>query len=118
MAALGNYLLAEVMLWLVYVVVVVAVVVTVFSAVRPFMVSPKKPSARGWVIMALTALLLLVTYLLGSDHPMVINGTLFSDAVWLKTADMFIASSTILIIIAAAFVLYGVSGWNRKLTKK
>ncbi len=118
MERLGDFLLAEVMLWLVYVIVVLAIAVTVFSAVRPFMVSPKKPSARGWLIMALTAVLLLVTYLLGSDQPMVINGTLFNDAQWLKTADMFIASSAILIIIAAAFVLYGVSGWNRKLTKK
>lgn len=117
MAEAGSFLLAEVMLWLVYAVVAVAFVVTVVSAIRPFYVSPRKPSGRGWAVIGFTALLLLVTYLLGSDQPMVINGILFSDGFWLRVTDMLIMSSVILIIVAALFVLYGVSGLNRKVKR-
>ena len=36
MAELGNYMLAEVMLWLMYIAIGVAVVATIVSAVRSF----------------------------------------------------------------------------------
>ena len=119
MADIGSYLLAEVMLWLMYAVAAVAVVVTIVSAVRPFVIAPKeRRSGRGWVVAACVAVLLVLTYLLGSDQPLVINGTAFTDAFWLKVTDMLILSSIVLIVVATCFVLYGVSGLNRKLTSR
>ena len=41
MADMGNYLLAEVMLWLMYIVLGIAIVVTVVSAVRSFLLNNK-----------------------------------------------------------------------------
>lgn len=114
MAEAGSFLLAEVMLWLMYAVALVAVVVTLVSAIRPLLVSPRKPSGRSWAVVGFTLLLLLSTWLLASDRPMVINGTMFSDAFWLKTTDMLIVSSCVLMVVAALFVLYGVSGLNRR----
>ena len=116
MEAAGSLLLAEVMLWLVYATVAVAVAVTVFSAVRPLLIAPRRQTAgRGWLIVAFTALLLVVTWLLGSDRPLVVNGTVFSDAFWLKSTDMLIVSSLILIVVAVALVCFGVTGLNRKI---
>ena len=114
MEAAGSLLLAEVMLWLVYATVAVAVAVTVFSVVRPLLIAPRRQAAgRGWLIVVFTALLLLVTWLLGSDRPLVVNGTVFSDAFWLKSTDMLIVSSLILIVVAVALVCFGVTGLSR-----
>ena len=118
MADAGSFLLAEVMLRLMYIVSAVAVVVTVVSAVRPLLVGSRRNGGnRGWLIVAFTAVLLLVTWLLGSDKPMVVNGTIFSDAFWLKATDMLIVSSVILIVVAAVLVCFGVSGMNRRLKR-
>ena len=119
MAEAGGFLLAEVMLWLMYAVATVAVVVTVVSAVRPFFIAPRRNAGmRGWLTVALTALLLLATYLMASDKPLVINGMVYSDGFWLQVTDMFILSSGILMMVASLSVLYGVSGINRKLKIK
>ena len=42
MAEAGYYLLAEVMLWLMYIVLGIAVVVTVVSSVRSFLLNNRK----------------------------------------------------------------------------
>ena len=119
MEGAGSFFLAEVMLWLMYVTVAVAIVVTVVSAVRPLLITPKRDAGnRGWLIVAFTAVLLLVTWLLGSDRPLVVNGIVFSDAFWLKSTDMLIVSSLILIVLAAGLVCFGVSGLSRRIARR
>ena len=123
MANLGNYLLAEVMLWLMYAALLTAVVVAVISAVRSFRqrsesiaMSNKVPRKRiAWGVTDFTVLLLVITCLAGSSQPLIINGISYTDRFWLKITDGLIVSSAILILIAACFVVYGVSGLNRKL---
>ena len=44
-----------------------------------------------------------------------INGISYTDRFWLKATDGLIISSAILMIIAGCFVIYGMSGVNRKL---
>ena len=57
------------------------------------------PAGRiGWCVAIGFVLLLLVTFLLGSSKPIVTNGELFTDVFWLKTTDMFIYTSILLII--------------------
>lgn len=123
MANLGNYLLAEVMLWLMYAALLTAVVVAVISAVRSFRQrsdsiasSNRVPRKRiAWGVTGFTVLLLVITCLAGSSQPLIINGISYTDRFWLKTTDGLIVSSAILILIAACFVVYGISGLNRKL---
>lgn len=111
--------MAEVMLWLMYVTVAVTVVVTIVSVVRPLLIAPKKnASGRGWLVMGLTVVLLVVTYLAGSEEPLMVNGALFKDSFWLKVTDMLIVSSVILIVVAAGFVCFGTSGINRKISNR
>ena len=113
MAEAGDFLLAEVMLWLMYVTVAVTVVVTIVSVVRPLLIAPKKnASGRGSVVVV------VVTYLAGSDQPLMVNGALFKDSFWLKVTDMLIVSSVILIVVAAGFVCFGTSGINRKISNR
>ncbi|MBQ9677808.1 MAG: hypothetical protein IJV44_06700 [Prevotella sp.] len=126
MAEAGNYLLAEVMLWLMYAALFVALVVAIYSAVHSFRhrtdsiaASNKVPrKSIAWGVTGFTVVLLLVTCLAGSSQPLIINGISYTDRFWLKTTDGLIISSVILIVIAACFVAYGISGMNRKIKFK
>ena len=123
MANIGNFLLAEVMLWLMYAALLTAVVVAVISAVRSFRLrtesiamSNKVPRRWiAWGVVGFTIILLAITCLLGSSQPLIINGISYTDRFWLKTTDGLIYSSIILFVIAGCFVIYGISGLNRKL---
>ncbi len=125
MAEAGNYLLAEVMLWLMYAALLIAVVVSVVSAVHSLRhrydsisSSNRVPRKRiAWGVVAFVILLLLITCLAGSSQPLIINGISYTDRFWLKTTDGLIVSSVILMVVAACFVIYGMSGLNRRLEK-
>ena len=54
-----------------------------------------------------TAALLLVTFLLGSSSPVVINGKPYEETLWLKGADMFVVTSLLMIVVAVGAVLWG-----------
>ena len=123
MANIGNYLLAEVMLWLMYAALLTAMVVAVISAVRSFRLRTESIAMSNrvprrwiaWGVVVFTILLLAITCLLGSSQPLIINGISYTDRFWLKTTDGLIYSSIILFVIAGCFVIYGIPGLNRKL---
>lgn len=122
MADMGGILLAEVMLWLMYAVLLLALVAVVYSAIHSLRhryesiaTSNRVPRKQiAWGVAGLTALLLLLTCMLGSAQPLVINGISYTNRFWLKTTDGLIVTSLILMVIATCFVAYGVSGMNRK----
>jgi len=99
-------LIADIMLWLMYIAIVVAVIVTVVSMVRTVRLRTKDeevvngvPRTRmAWIVIVAFLLCLVLTFLLGSSEPVRTNGELFTDTFWLKAADMFIYTSLILII--------------------
>jgi len=123
MANMGGYILAEVMLWLMYAMLFVALVAAVASAVHSLRhrydsiaASNRVPRKYiAWGVAGFTVLLLLITCLAGSSQPLIINGITYTDRFWLKATDGLIVSSVILMVIAACFVIYGLSGINRKL---
>ena len=53
----------------------------------------------------LLAVSLLLTFALGSSSPVSVNGKLYTDAFWLRTADMFIFTSLVLLISAVIAVI-------------
>lgn len=74
------------------------------------------PAARiSWGTAVLLALSLLVTFALGSSKPVMVNGVEYTDAFWLKATDMFINTSFVLLFVAVCGVVFGLSGYNRKL---
>ncbi len=99
-------LVADVMLWLMYIAMAVAIIVTIVSMVRTVRLRTKDeevvngvPRTRmAWIIVVAFLLCLVLTFLLGSSEPVKTNGELFTDTFWLKAADMFIYTSLILII--------------------
>ncbi len=60
----------------------------------------------AWCVAGGTVVLLAVTFLLGSSSPILVNGNEYNDTFWLKTANMFVWSSAILMVVAVAAVLY------------
>ena len=74
------------------------------------------PAARiAWATVALLVGSLLVTFLLGSSKPVLVNGVEYTDTFWLKATDMFINTSFVLLFVAVCGVVFGLSGYNRKL---
>ena len=98
--------IADIMLWLMYIGIVVAVIVTIVSMARTVRLRTKDeevvngvPRTRmAWIVIVAFLLCLVLTFLLGSSEPVKTNGELFTDTFWLKAADMFIYTSLILII--------------------
>ena len=98
--------IADIMLWLMYIAIVVAVIVTIVSMARTVRLRTKDeevvngvPRTRmAWIVIVAFLLCLVLTFLLGSSEPVKTNGELFTDTFWPKAADMFIYTSLILII--------------------
>ncbi len=77
------------------------------------------PAAKiVWLTTGLTAASLVLTFLFGSSEPVDINGVKYSDVFWLKATDMFINTALILLFIAVCGVVFGLSGYNRKIYLK
>ena len=99
-------LIADLMLWLMYIVVAVALGVTAASVIKTLRMRTKDdevvngvPQTRiAWTTAGCFVVCLVLTFLLGSSRPVMTNGTLFTSTFWLKATDMFIYTSIILII--------------------
>lgn len=127
-ASFNAPLLTDVLLVFTYLLLAVAVVVSVVAVAKGVKVRdagdkvangiPASLIAYGTV--ALLVVSLVVTFALGSSEPMKINGETFAETFWLKLTDMFIYTSAILMAVAVCAVAYGLSGRNRnvKLNKK
>jgi len=98
--------IADVVLWLMYLVIIAAIGVTVYSVWHGMRNRRKGddiingvPAGRiGWCVAIALVACLVLTFLLGSTSPVMTNGTRFTDVFWLKTTDMFIYTSILLII--------------------
>lgn len=66
---------------------------------------------------ALLVLSLVLTFALGGSSPITVNGKVFADGFWLRLTDMFINTTIVLVIVAAAAVGYSMSGANRRMKK-
>ncbi len=103
------------------VLVIIAVAVTVAAALRALRKSNREertvngiPAARiAAAVAAGTLLIAVVTFAAGSSRPMTVNGNTYTDAFWLKTADMFVFTSLLLIIAAVGSVAFGATRYLR-----
>ena len=117
-----NDILIDIELVVMYVVIIVTTVITIWAAVRSLklrdlsqnIVNNIPVTKIAYGVAALLIVCLLLTFLLGSSKPIQLGEKLFSDSFWLKISDMFIYTSGILIVVAVGCFLYGISGLNRK----
>lgn len=115
-------LLTDVLMVLMMLMVIGGIGLVVWSVARHLQIRGKADSMENnipvkkiaYCVTGGTALVLLLTFLLGSSAPMLINGTTFADTLWLKVSDMFISSSLLLITVAIAAVVYGATKYIRK----
>ena len=113
MMNIGDVVLAEVMLWLMYAAVAAALVATGLSVAKTIRQRTKDdeiingvPQTRiAWTVGGAFILCLIITFLLGSSDPLKTNGQLFADTSWLKAVDMFIYTTLILIVGCFAGVI-------------
>ncbi len=112
----------DVLLYLIYGMLALAAVLTTWSVL--WSLFRNRGEARQWgvpvrLIGRLTVIGLLVllglTFLLGDASPLAVNGRTFADGFWLRTADMLINSSFVLIVVAVIGALFGVAGMGRRL---
>ncbi len=89
-----------------YVLLALTTGVSLWSAWNGVRTHQRRQSTRiGYIIAASVALLLLLTYVFGSTRPLLSNGVVFDNPLWLRLADMFIYSSLILIAVCSVVVV-------------
>ena len=106
MESLVSPFFADVILWLMYLVVAVAIIVTAYSVWHGMRNRRKGddiingvPAGRiGWCVAIGFVVCMVLTFLLGSSQPVITNGQPFADVFWLKVTDMFIYTSILLIL--------------------
>ena len=104
---------ADIMLWLMYIAVAAALVVTGLSVLKTLRQRTKDdeiingvPQTRiAWTVGFIFVAILAVTFLLGSSTPLITNGQWYTNTFWLKVTDMFIYTSIILILGCFAGVI-------------
>ena len=108
-----STILIDIILWAVYLLLAIAVGMAVWSAVHGVRtheqdtdpLATRHTSMMGYATAALVAVIMLVTYLLGSAEPVPTGDKTFTDAFWLRLTDMFIYTSLLLIILCSAIVV-------------
>lgn len=116
-------LLTDAVVGMIYLFVLAAAVASVCSIIngrrhrdRSSSVVNGIPVARiTAVITILTIACMALTFVLGSSEPMAVNGTRYTDTFWLRTTDMLINTAIIMLFIAVCGVIFGLSGYNRKI---
>lgn len=125
-ASFNAPLLTDAILTLIYIIVSGVALLTVYSTVchirkngRSSERSNNIPSTKIiWANIALTSVCMISTFIAGSSEPFTVNGTKYDNILWLKIADMFINTATLLILVAIGSVMFGLSGYNRKIKLK
>lgn len=74
------------------------------------------PTAKiTWAVVGGLVVILLLTFLFGSSETMIVNGKQYAEWLGLKVSDMFINTSLVLIFAAFVGLVFGLTGWNRRL---
>ena len=116
-------LLTDILLGYIYLLLAIAMGVTVYSIVHGIRTSGRQgftengvPAGRiTFVTWVATAVLLILTFALGATDPIKVNGKDFCESIWLRLSDMFIISSGVMILIAIAAMVFGMSGYSRRM---
>ena len=109
-------------MWILFGLAVLTMVVSLIRTARTMSVKQRVvngiPTYKISIAVFDTTLLCLVlSFMFGSSHPMVINGANYTDKFWLKVSDMFVTSSIVLLLVAIAVTAFGATRYYRKKNK-
>lgn len=115
-------LFTNLLLTLIYVLTFIGIGMGVWSVLRTLKVRGKSESVDNniptrkisYAVVLTTLASLLLFFFAGSSRPMTVNGVSYTDGFWLKTADMFIYTSLLMIAAGVGVVVYGAMKYNRK----
>lgn len=124
--AFNSPVLTDVVLGTMYLLLLSGIGVAVWAVVREVRLRGHEQKVVNNIPAALlsrcivggTLLLLVLTALLGSAAPIMVNGKEYADPLWLKVADVFIFSSLILLVVAIGVVVFGATRYIRKDAKR
>ena len=109
-------------MWILFGLAVFAMVLSLIHSART--ISGKQRIVNGIptyrisvAVFGTTLLCLVLSFMFGSSHPMVINGANYTDKFWLKVSDMFVTSSIVLLLFAIAVTVFGATRYYRKKNK-
>ena len=119
---MGTAIFSTIVIVVLEVAIAAAVGVCLWSVVRSVRRRDKRqavvngiPVARISRSVAIGLVVLLVlTFVLGSSAPILINGLPFESVAWLKLSDMFVVSTYVMLFLAAAAVVVG-RVWSRRI---
>ena len=104
----------ETLLFLMYAMLGVCIIVTVVGSLAQFVTGLKdnpKGAMKSLLFVGLFVAVLAVSYTMGSDAPVVQgDGTEFTDAGWLKLADMTLYAIYFLVATASVATIVNLSG--------
>ena len=104
----------ETLLFLMYAMLGVCIIVTVVGSLAQFVTGLKdnpKGAMKSLLFVGLFIAVLAVAYTMGSDAPVVQgDGTVFTDAGWLKLADMTLYAIYFLVATASVATIVNLSG--------
>ena len=104
----------ETLLFLMYAMLGVCIIVTVVGSLAQFVTGLKdnpKGAMKSLLFVGLFIAVLAVAYTMGSDAPVVMgDGTEFTDAGWLKLADMTLYAIYFLVATASVATIVNLSG--------
>ncbi|MBP3756813.1 MAG: hypothetical protein J6I61_05965 [Prevotella sp.] len=103
----------DAILILMYVVVAGAIGIVAWAAIRRWQLHDRTADTSNGIpsrkivvgVVGGMVLCLLLTFLMASSAPMLINGKRFDSVFWLKTGDMLINTSLILLVVAVIVVV-------------
>lgn len=118
-------LFTDVLIFLMWFLLVLTVVLAIVAVVRAYKMNVKSEAVVNgvpqgkifrftWIGMLL---LLVLTFLVGSSMPMLVNGENYTDWFWLKISDMLVLTSISMLIIAVGAVVFGATRYMRKVKK-
>ena len=115
-------LFTNLLLALIYVLTFIGIGMGVWSVLRTLKVRGESESVDNniptrkisYAVVLTTLAGLLLFFFAGSSRPMTVNGVSYTDGFWLKTADMFIYTSLLMIAAGVGVVVYGAMKYNRK----
>ena len=117
-------LFTDVLIGLMWLFLVGGVVLAVGSMIKDYRSGKSEAVINGVPVRRIfrftwlgTLLILVLTFLVGSSDPMLINGEHYADWVWLKLSDMFVITSILMLVAGVGAVVFGATRYIRKKNK-
>ena len=114
-------LFTDVLIGLMWLFLVGGVVLAVGSMIKDYRKSKSDAVVNGVPVRRIfrftwlgTLLVLVLTFLVGSSDPMLINGEHYADWIWLKLSDMFVITSILMLVAGVGAVIFGATRYVRK----